>query len=271
QEGIFLDNGGSIEFIARSKSSGRGFTADVLCLDEAQELSDDALEALLSTTSSAPLGDPQWIVVGTPPGPNAEGAVFSRIRGEAWSDDPGRLSWHEWSPGNVPLADIRLDDRGLWRATNPALGSGRLQMSVAEGERRRFSDAGFARERLGWWGEGTQGKALVPGPVWADLAASAAPDGVRAYAVRFSFDGARVAVAVAVRPEGDGPVHVEVVGIHDVGAGTSELVSWIVHRWRDSAGVVVEGKSGAGDFVNALLRARVPRHVVTVPGTDQVI
>ena len=34
QEAIVLKNGGSIEFIARSKSSGRGFTVDVLVCDE---------------------------------------------------------------------------------------------------------------------------------------------------------------------------------------------------------------------------------------------
>lgn len=38
QEAIVLKNGGSIEFIARSKSSGRGFTVDVLVCDEAQEV-----------------------------------------------------------------------------------------------------------------------------------------------------------------------------------------------------------------------------------------
>lgn len=41
QEAIVLKNGGSIEFIARSKSSGRGFTVDVLVCDEAQELTDE--------------------------------------------------------------------------------------------------------------------------------------------------------------------------------------------------------------------------------------
>ena len=44
QEAIVLKNGGSIEFIARSKSSGRGFTVDVLVCDEAQELTDEQME-----------------------------------------------------------------------------------------------------------------------------------------------------------------------------------------------------------------------------------
>src|SRR5699024_9206431 len=46
QEAIVLHNGGSVEFIARSKGSGRGFTVDVLVCDEAQEYSEDAQAAL---------------------------------------------------------------------------------------------------------------------------------------------------------------------------------------------------------------------------------
>lgn len=58
QEAIVLDNGGSVEFVARSRGSGRGFTVDDLVCDEAQELTDEQLEALLPTISSAPSGDP---------------------------------------------------------------------------------------------------------------------------------------------------------------------------------------------------------------------
>lgn len=58
QEAIFLANGGSVEIVARSQGSGRGFTVDVLVMDEAQDLSDDDLEALMPATSSAPLRNP---------------------------------------------------------------------------------------------------------------------------------------------------------------------------------------------------------------------
>lgn len=61
QEAIVLKNGGSIEFIARSKSSGRGFTVDVLVCDEAQELTDEQMEAIQPAISSAPSGNPLTI------------------------------------------------------------------------------------------------------------------------------------------------------------------------------------------------------------------
>ena len=76
---------GSVEFVARSRGSARGFTVDDLVCDEAQELSDEQLEALLPTVSAAPSGDPQQIFLGTPPGPLADGSVVLRLRGQALS------------------------------------------------------------------------------------------------------------------------------------------------------------------------------------------
>ena len=54
----YLTNGGSIELVARSKSSGRGFTVDTLVCDEAQEPTDDELQAINPSISAAPSGDP---------------------------------------------------------------------------------------------------------------------------------------------------------------------------------------------------------------------
>ena len=123
QEAVLLSNGGSIEIVARSKNSARGFTVDTLVMDEAQEMNDDALEALMPTTSAAPLRNPQWLFTGTPPGPQADGEVFTRVRDDALGDNPGRTCWDEWSPdGNPGLLD--LDDRELWRAS--ASGSARM-------------------------------------------------------------------------------------------------------------------------------------------------
>jgi hypothetical protein len=79
QEAIVLDNGGSFELVARSRGSGRGFSCDVLVVDEAQELGEDHLAALLPTISAS--ANPQQIYTGTPPGQNAQGEIFEKIRG----------------------------------------------------------------------------------------------------------------------------------------------------------------------------------------------
>jgi phage terminase large subunit-like protein len=184
QEAIVLTNGGSVEFVARSKGSGRGFTVDVLVCDEAQELSDDALEALMPTTSAAPLGNPQWIFTGTPPGPTANGEVFTRTREDALSGKSSRLAWHEWSC----TGSADLDDPSSASSANPAIG-GRLQWDVIQGERARFSDEGFARERLGMW-DSAGSQRVISADSWKVVAAANLQD-----------DGGEVSIAIDVSPD----------------------------------------------------------------------
>ena len=276
QEAIVLHNGGSIEVVARSKNSGRGFTVDVLVMDEAQELDEDALEALMPTTSAAPLGNPQWIFTGTPPGPAAHGEVFTRIRDEAMSEKPGRMCWHEWSAEEG--AD--LDDREVWRATNPGLVSGRLQIEVIEGERARFSDDGFARERLGMWPAQGGSSRVVTAQQWSDSAIDEAPEGVPAYAVTFNLLGDRLALAGA-RKHDDG-VHVEVIdALEDsrgVESGLAALAEWFCERdedgkprWRKSSGIALSGRAGAPALAQLLRDRGVPDRWIVIPSTPKYV
>lgn len=270
QEAIILKNGGSIEVVARSKNSGRGFTVDVLVMDEAQELEEDALEALMPTTSAAPLGNPQWIFTGTPPSPAAHGDVFTRIRDEALSDSPGRLCWHEWSP----VEGAALDDRAVWRMTNPGLDSGRLQLEVIEGERARFSDEGFARERLGRWPAISGSSRVISAEQWDATGVDVKPDGIKSFGVAFSFDGDRVSVAGSVKhPDG---VHVELVdasegSADDVGAGLGRLADWLSERRNDVAVFVLAGSAHAGVLAKLLTDRGVPRLMVLVASTPQYL
>lgn len=130
-QAIVLHNGGSVKFVARSHGSGRGFTVDVLVLDEAQDLTDEQLEALLPTISSAPLGNPQTILTGTSPNVTMRGEVFTRTREAGVEGKAERLCWHEWSVDSE--VEVNIFDRANWAATNPALG-GRLQLTVIEDE-----------------------------------------------------------------------------------------------------------------------------------------
>jgi len=272
QEAILLKNGGAIEIVARSKNSGRGFTVDVLVMDEAQELSEDALEALMPTTSAAPLGNPQWIFTGTPPGPNAVGEVFTRVRREARGPKPGAMCWHEWSV-NGPLSRVNLDDQALWYETNPALGT-RLQIDVVAGERARFSDDGFARERLGLWADDS-GQSAVSPQRWTELAVDEAPNGVLSYGVAFSFDDTRVSVGGAIKSEDR--VHVELIDAHNGRRddGVSELVRWFCddpdspERWRKAAQIALCGRAGATVLYEALRARGVPAKVLLLVSTSQ--
>ena len=123
EECIELDNGGSIEFSARSRQAARGFDGiSLVVYDEAQELTDDQMAAIMATLSASSTGTRQIIYTGTPPYPGCPGEVFRRRR-SACLDDPGpHDAWHEWSVAAESVGDIKVDDTGLWYMTNPALG-----------------------------------------------------------------------------------------------------------------------------------------------------
>lgn len=251
QEAIFLKNGGSVEIVARSQGSGRGFTVDVIVCDEAQDMSDDDLEALLSTSSAGPLGDPQWIFTGTPPGPKANGEVFTRIRREALESNPRRRCWHEWSCHAEPGEAVDLDDHDNWHRANPALGT-RLLFDVVEGERGNLSDEGFGRERLGMWA-GALTQAVIDAETWASVAdtASMAIDKL-ALAVDVSPDRAVASVSLAGQ-RADGLWHIE---LDEQRAGVGWLLPWVLGRCERNAirAVVIDGASPAASIVDDLKR-----------------
>lgn len=243
QEAIVLTNGASLEFIARSKGSGRGYTVDDLYFDESQELTDEQLEALLPTISAAPSGDPQQIYLGTPPGPTVRGEVFPRLRAEGVAGKSKRLSWHEWSiPDDLDPHEAVKRWRELAYATNPALGI-RLNITTVEDELGAMSAEGFCRERLGQWltkqltgpfPTGAWDSGVVDGSVIAE-------DSRLVFAVDVSADRTMSHIAVAGFTP-DGLPQIEVVASR---AGTGWVSDWFAERGKKSPMVVVVQERGA--------------------------
>lgn len=265
QESIELSNGGLIEFSARSRGAARGFTVDVVVFDEAQELTDEQMEAILSTMAAAPSGNRQLIFTGTPPGPNSPGEVFSRTRKDAFAKSDKHLAWHEWSVERI--GDVA--DRERWYETNPALGI-RLDEDFTETELHRLSEDGFARERLGWWAS-TGGKALISDKDWAALATDDPPvDGKLAYGVKFGPDGSTVALAACLKPK-EGLPHVELVECRSMRDGTGWLAEWLVERKGAAAAIVVDGRSHVDPLVASLREGKVPEKAIVVCGTREVV
>ncbi|HEY3924365.1 MAG TPA: hypothetical protein VGL75_07370 [Acidothermaceae bacterium] len=211
QEAIFLENGASVEFVARSKGSGRGFTVDVLVLDEAQDLSFDTHAALRPTISAAPLGNPQEIMTGTPPSPTMNGEVWTRMRKAGNEGKDPRLCWHEWSVVASKDGHVDYDDRANWAKANPALGR-RLSYDATMDERAAMDDTTFGRERLGIWDDGPEGDQsdldLSGWPGLEDTESTLAS--VAAFAVEVSIDRAWSSVAAAGPSSGD-RLHLEIV------------------------------------------------------------
>ena len=182
-QAIELKNGCRLRFIARSRSSGRGFSADTVYLDEAFELSDETVAALLPAMSARP--NPQiWY---TSSAPHASSMVLHRVRRRGVEGDDPRLYLAEW--GNDP--DVDPLDRDGWARANPSMGL-RISEDDVAAEQRAMPPALFARERLGVpdaaldetqggpisparWGELVDGESL-PSDESLRLALDAPPD-----------------------------------------------------------------------------------------------
>jgi phage terminase large subunit-like protein len=109
EEGFELHNGVRLRFLARSKSSGRGFSPQRIIFDEAQELAKVAAEAMLPSMRAQ--RNRQAIYTGTVPGPEINNPEhWRRVRDRGRAGGEGRLAWLEWTPkgSDDPAAKIDL-------------------------------------------------------------------------------------------------------------------------------------------------------------------
>ena len=256
REGITLANGVRLKFYARSKNSGRGPSPQRIIFDEAQELSDLALEALAPSMSAQP--NRQAIYCGTVPGPQTNNPeVFTRIRDRGRSGTAGRHAWLEWTPAGSDdpkrAATINLDDPRTWTASNPARATGVVSDDSIRDDRQDMSDEGFSRERLSIWPTLPEGGIGVIDPAHIAACKADVDDVERplTLAVETSFDRSTTTLAVIGRRVSDGFPQVEVI---DQRGGTA----WVAGRVVEVCGrnpidvVVIDGKSPAAPLVTEI-------------------
>lgn len=273
EECIELDNGGMIEFSARSRQAARGFDGiSLVVYDEAQELTDDQVEAIMATLSASATGTRQIIYTGTPPYPGCPGEVFRRRRTVCTSDPGKHDSWHEWSVAAEAVDDINAEDHSVWFMTNPALGI-RLSEEFTEEEFRSMSKDGFARERLGWWSSiltNVTDKAISE-ELWdACISNELMPEGKTAYGVKFSLDGAWVCLCGAVVPA-EGPARISLVEAKPTGKGTQWLADWLNERSKKACCVVIDGRNGVDVLVEKISDSWKAKGSVIRPTAKDVI
>lgn len=266
REQIILKSGARIKFLARTRNGGRGQHGDLLIFDEAQELDENQQASFLPAISASL--NPQTIYTGTPPDPNATGTVFRELRQKARDGKTKKTAWFEFSVDEI--GDV--SDKARWALTNPALGR-RILLSTIESELDQLDPDTFARERLGWWSPVVTQKEdyAIPAEAWdACKSAEEKPTGKTAYGVKFTADGAEVALCGAVIPK-DGPARVSLIERKSTGSGTSWLADWLNQRYQKASCVVIDGRNGADLLVDKIRDTWKFKDSVVRPNAKEVI
>jgi len=255
-ESIELKNGSRLKFVARTKGSGRGFSADLVILDEAYALTDEQIAAIMPTLSAKP--NPQVWYTSSPPLDGLTGDQLFRLRRRAERGDES-LCYYDWGLPSVSLDTLEEVDLGAeenWVATNPAVGH-RISLDFVRKEWATMPPEDFARERLGIWPRQiTAGAGVIDPKIWQALVADGQPTDV---ALAVDINPARThaaIVAVGLRQhDGDAsaPLGKELyqVAVIDYRAG----IDWVVPRLKELAakwnpiGIGVDVKGPAGSLL----------------------
>jgi hypothetical protein len=274
---ITLVTGQSLQFIARSGGSGRGWTGDCNILDEAMILGDDAMGALMPTMSA--VENPQLWYFGSA-GIGHQSVQLARLRRralaalEAGEADPS-LAYFEWSV-NPHLDECPpgctehdgADDPASWAKANPSLGY-LITPEFVRNERASLGASGiFERERLGV-GDYPSDEAdtwqVIGEDAWRALAAAeSTPSDPVAFAIDMTPERSHAAIAVA--GEWRGGTHVEVVD-HRPGTGwILERAADLHEKWHPRCWVI-DAAGPAGSLI-ADLEERLGVEVVQTKGRD---
>lgn len=273
EECIELDNGGVIEFSARSRQAARGFDGiSLVVFDEAQELTDDQIEAIMATLSASSTGTRQIIYTGTPPYPGCPGEVFRRRRTTCMNDPSPHDCWHEWSVDGENVDKINAEDTSLWYMTNPALGI-RLSEDFTKEEFKTMSKDGFCRERLGWWSPvlAEVVNYAINANLWDSCKSTdPKPEGKTAYGVKFSADGSFVCLCGAVIPQ-EGKARISLIEAKPTGHGTGWLADWLNERSSKACCVVIDGRNGVDVLVEKIADKWRSKGSIIRPSAKDVI
>ena len=266
REQIILKSGARVKFLARTRNGGRGQHGDLLIFDEAQELDIDAQASFIPAISASL--NPQTIYVGTPPDPNTSGDVFRNIRDKAISKETKTTSWFEFSVKDI--GDVH--DKERWAKTNPALGR-RIMVSTIEGECEQMPPDTFARERLGWWTPITAeiDNRCISEALWDSCSSEELkPEGKTAYGVKFSVDGATVALCGAVISD-DGMERISLIDCRGTARGVQWLADWLNERSKKASCVVIDGRNGVDVLIDKIKDTWKIKNSIVRPTTKEVI
>jgi hypothetical protein len=252
EEGIELRSGARLRFVARSTGSGRGFSGDVVILDEAYNLPASAMGALLPTMAARP--NPQVWYASSAGKEDSE--VLARVRDRGAEGKPSRLAYFEWS---AP-ADADLDDPAAWQAANPGLGI-RIDAEFVEAERAALPELEFARERLGIWADGRV-SAAIDQVLWASLADTECQDrSPVVFCPTINPERTKGAITAAIR-RADGLVQVESIDYRPGTAWMADRMAALNADWHP-IGFVIDPGAPEASLIQPLQAAGIEPVLMT--------
>lgn len=265
-----LDTGAQIRIVARSKGSGRGFSTDLLIVDEAFAYEQEHQDALMPTLAARP--NAQIVYASSPPLSGLTGGPMHAMRKRADKGGDGTLAWRDWGLA-VELDELQswppdrrrrfLDDQANWALSNPALGLGRVSTESIQRLRNSMSELGFAREVLGCWPrlQLSSGTTVIDPTTWS---ACGDPDSRPGDALVFGIDaspGGRSASIASSGRRGDERLHVKVVDYRPGTAWVAARAKELVDRFSPRR-VMVHPGGPAGALLADLAEAGVEAELV---------
>lgn len=297
EEAVIMHDGSSLDFIARSDSSGRGLSGKQLFLDEALFLRMAMMGSLMPTLSSR---DNPRINFGSSAGKAESDFLRSLQRRGRRLNDPSLILIEYRAPGGWddpgcglgikcdhiyenPLNDVpnlvtgafgcAMDNPDNWRMANHAMAVGRMREDFVAAERRTLCQnwegvLEFGRERMGW--EELGGTSLdpdrVPKSAWT---AQTDPLSEIVGEVVFSVDmnpaGSHCAIGVAGRRE-DGSIHFGVVEYRRGDDWVCKRLTELLDKHDTMCGVMWQPKAAIGALGERLKEAGI--FMVDVEATE---
>lgn len=262
-EGVELRNRNRIRFRTRTKAGGRGWSGDLMVLDEAMELPEAAFGSLFPSLSARP--NPQVIYTGSAVDKEVhrDGIVFARVRERGLAGTDPSLAWLEWSvdgddPAMVP--DEILDDIEAWAQANPGLNI-RISPEFVAKERRALASRTFAVERLGigdW--PATELEGVLNLAAWASLLdEKSTPVDPVVFAADVSPDQRKASIGIAGFRI-DGIPHIERLPVEV--DGLVQRAAELERKWRPSRWVV-DRTGPISAYLPALAAKGIHPHEVT--------
>lgn len=253
-------SGHKLLFLTRTSGGGRGLGGDLVVMDEAYNLGNDTMAALMPTMAARSMNaNPQlWFT-------SSAGFSYSEVLAKVRHDGEsgaGRLAYFDWSA--APDADA--DSIETWAEANPGLGL-RISEEFVASERRRLGDEEFRRERLGIWADAGAG-VVISDEMWARICRSDSRREGEDVALGVSvFEDTEnnvktASISVACASSVPGRTHLEMVETRE---GTSWLLPRLIElqQRRRPRAVVVDSSGPAGSLLPELQAARM--RVVLAP------